>query len=222
MKKYSIALDGPCGVGKGVTTELVAKKLNLKPLDSGAIYRAIGYYMTINNIKPETFKEELLENINIEFSEHNFVQLNNEPIEEKIRNLEIGMAASNFAKLKPIRTFATKIQKKLVLKGGYIVDGRATAYEIPEIPIKIFMTASSKVRAQRRYDEYVKKDPSIKFKEIHKQIEERDKKDQTRSQYPLIKHPDAFLLDNSNLTINEQVTLIIDIYNSYVEKKNSN
>lgn len=220
--KPSIAIDGPSGVGKGITTELVAKKLNYKPLDTGAIYRAIGYYMLKQSITPEKFKPEYLNDIKIEFSEHNFIQLNGEPIEEKIRNLEIGMAASNFGKIKEVRAFSTKIQKQLVLGGGYIVDGRASAYEIPEIPIKIYMDADSKIRAQRRYEELKKSDPTTKFNEVHEQLIQRDEQDQKRSTFPLQKHKDSILVDNSNLTIGQQVELILDIYNNYVENQNKN
>ncbi len=219
MSKLSIAIDGPSGVGKGITTKLVAEKLNLKPLDSGAIYRAIAYYMLINDIKLENFDEKVLENIHIEFSEHNFVQLNSEPIEDKIRNDEIGKLASDFGKIKQVRNFSTQIQKRLALGGGYVVDGRATAYEIPEIPIKIFLDADLKERAHRRYLEYKKEDKSIKENEIFEHLKLRDEQDRSRHEHPLTKHPDAILINNNNLSIEQQVQLILDVFNEF--KQNS-
>jgi cytidylate kinase len=215
MKKLSIAIDGPSGVGKGITTKLVAQKLNFKSLDSGAIYRAIAYYMLSNNIFLEKFESSILRNIHITFSEHNFVQLNSNPIEDKIRNDEIGKLASDFGKIKEIRHFSTQIQKRLILEGGYVVDGRATAFEIPEIPIKIFLDADLKERVHRRYLEYKKEDPSIKEKDIYEHLKLRDEQDKTRTEHPLTKHPDAILVNNNNLTIDEQVQLIIDIYNEF-------
>ncbi len=217
MSKLSIAIDGPSGVGKGITTKLVAEKLNFKPLDSGAIYRAIAYYMLINNIKIEKFDKSILKNINIDFTKHNYVLLNNEPIEEKIRNDEIGKLASDFGKLKSVRTFSTQIQKRLVLEGGYVVDGRATAFEIPQIPIKIFLDADLKERAHRRYLEYKKEDPTIKENEIFENLKLRDEQDKTRTEHPLHKHPDAILINNNNLTIEQQVQLIIDIFNEFTQ-----
>ncbi|NQZ84096.1 MAG: (d)CMP kinase [Nanoarchaeales archaeon] len=221
MNNLSIAIDGPSGVGKGITTKLVSKELNLKALDSGAIYRAIAYYMLSNKIKLKTFKDDILKNINISFTEHNFVELNGVSVDDKIRNDEIGRLASDFGKIKSIRKFATEIQKKLVLSSGYVVEGRATAYEIPQIPIKIFLTADMKVRAQRRYEEYKQEDPSIKFKEVLENIKERDMQDKSRLEHPLIKHKDAHLIDNSNLSIDEQVKLIVDIYDDYVTNLNN-
>lgn len=215
MSKLSIAIDGPSGVGKGITTKLVAEKLNFKPLDSGAIYRAIGYYMLINNIKVEKFEDSILENIHIDFTKHNYVLLNGEPIENKIRNDEVGKFASDFGKLKSVRSFSTKIQKRLILEGGYVVDGRATAFEIPQIPIKIFLDADLKERAHRRYLEYKKEDPSIKENEIFEHLKLRDEQDRTRTEHPLTKHPDAILINNNNLTIDEQVQLILDIYEEF-------
>jgi cytidylate kinase len=215
MSKLSIAIDGPSGVGKGITTKLVAEKLNLKPLDSGAIYRAIAYYMLINDITLENFDSNELGKIHIGFSEHNFVQLNEQAIEDKIRNDEIGKLASDFGKLKSVRKFSTQIQKKLVLSGGFVVDGRATAYEIPEIPIKIFLDADLKERAHRRYLEYKKEDSSIKESEVYEHLKQRDTQDKTRTEHPLSKHPDAILINNNNLTISEQVQLILDVYSEF-------
>jgi cytidylate kinase len=215
MNNLSIAIDGPSGVGKGITTKLVAEKLNLKPLDSGAIYRAIAYYMLINDINIDNFDSNELGKIHIEFSEHNYVSLNGEPLEDKIRNDEIGKLASDFGKIKSVRKFSTQIQKKLVLSGGYVVDGRATAYEIPEIPIKIFLDADLKERAHRRYLEYKKEDLSVKENEIFENLKSRDLQDKSRTEHPLTKHPDAILINNNNLTIGEQVQLIIDIYEEF-------
>ena len=218
MTKLSIAIDGPSGVGKGITTKLVAEKLNLKSLDSGAIYRAIAYYMLINDITIENFDSNELGKIHIEFSEHNFVQLNGEPIEDKIRNDEIGKLASDFGKNKQVRKFSTQIQKRLILEGGYVVDGRATAYEIPQIPIKIFLDADLKERAHRRYLEYKKEDPSVKENEIFENLKQRDIQDKSRTEHPLTKHPEAILINNNNLTINEQVQLILDVYEEFSNK----
>jgi len=219
MKQLSVAIDGPAGVGKGVTSKLVAERLNLKSLDSGAIYRAIALYFLENNISYEDFDFDILDNIRISFNDDNEVVLNGVCVEDKIRTPQIGIEASNVSKIPQIRELSTGIQRDLVLGGGYIVDGRATAFEIPEIPIKIFLTASVEARARRKIKDFTGSGDVITYEKLLEQMKFRDNQDASRDIFPLKRADDAILVDNTNLTIEEQVEKILEIIRECTQKR---
>lgn len=214
--KINIAIDGPSGSGKGVTAKRLAKKLNYNYLDTGSMYRAIGYYMYINNITESKFNESILDNINIEFNENNEVILNSENIENKIRNPEISMMASNFSKIKAVREFLVKQQQQIVKNKGFIAEGRDIgSVVIPDAELKIYLNADIKVRAKRRLLDYEQQNKTYTLNEVEKELEKRDYQDMNRTESPLIKTDDAIEVDTTNCTINEQIDII---YNLAIKK----
>ena len=219
MKKINIAIDGPSASGKGVTAKKLAKLLTYNYLDTGSMYRAIGYYMYKNKITFDDFnnyininKKDILKKIKIDFNDKNNILLNGVDIENKIRTAEISMYASNFSKLKEIREFLVKKQKEIVKNKGYIADGRDIgSVVIPDAEVKIYLTAKVGVRAIRRYKEYLDKGVKTELKEVMNDMKKRDEQDMNRKESPLIKVDDAIEVDTTNLTIEEQVEKILKI-----------
>jgi len=216
-KKINIAIDGPSAAGKSTTAKILADKLNYKYLDTGAMYRAVGLYMFENNITLDSFKEEILENILINFNEKNIIELNGIEVENKIRTSEIAKYGSDFSKLPSIRNFLGNLQKKLISEKGYVAEGRDIGTVIiPDAEVKIYLTASVESRAKRRLKDFKEKGIESVLETIKKEIEERDYQDMNRNTSPLKQAEDAILLDNSNLTIEEQVNKILKIINSKI------
>lgn len=215
MKKINIAIDGPCGSGKGITSKLLAKKLGYSHLDTGAMYRAIGYLLhTQYNLTKESFKPEILNeiNFNLKFDENNQVILNGENIELKIRTPLGSQLASDFSTISQIREYLVKMQKQMVLNRGYIAEGRdICSVVMPDAELKIYLTASLEERSKRRLEDYLEKGITFSFEEVKKQIEDRDFQDSTRESSPSIKTKDAIEIDTTNLTIYGQVNQIYDL-----------
>ncbi len=221
MKKINIAIDGPSASGKGVTAKKLAELLNYNYLDTGAMYRAIGYFMISNNITLNTFDKTQLNQIEITFNSKNHVVLNGEEIEDKIRNAKVSKYASDFSKLKEVREFLVKKQKEIVRKKGFIADGRDIgSVVIPDAEVKIFLFAELDIRAKRRLKEYLEKGESVTYEEVKKQIYDRDFQDINRKESPLKKTKDAIELNTSYLTIDEQVKKIYDLVLKKIEEKN--
>ena len=218
MEKINVAIDGPAGSGKGTTAKGLAKKLNYKYLDTGAMYRSLALFLKRQGItKKEDFKEALLEGINISFDENNNVYLNGENVEEQIRSSEIGALSSDFASLPPVRRSLATKQKEIVKEKGYVAEGRDIgSVVIPDAEVKIYLDASLEVRAKRRYEDLVQrnkgKEPEdISFEELEKQLEERDKQDKGRADSPLLKVEDAIEVDTSECSIEEQIEKVYEI-----------
>lgn len=221
MKKINIAIDGPSASGKGVTAKKLAELLNYNYLDTGAMYRAIGYFMISNNITLNTFDKTQLNQIEITFNSKNHVVLNGEDIEDKIRNAKVSKYASDFSKLKEVREFLVKKQKEIVKKKGFIADGRDIgSVVIPDAEVKIFLVAELDIRAERRLKEYLEKGESVTYEEVKKQIYDRDFQDINRKESPLKKTKDAIELNTSYLSIDEQVKKIYDLVLKKIEEKN--
>lgn len=221
MKKINIAIDGPSASGKGVTAKKLAELLNYNYLDTGAMYRAIGYFMISNNITLNTFDKTQLNQIEITFNSKNHVVLNGEDIEDKIRNAKVSKYASDFSKLKEVREFLVKKQKEIVRKKGFIADGRDIgSVVIPDAEVKIFLVAELDIRAERRLKEYLEKGESVTYEEVKKQIYDRDFQDINRKESPLKKTKDAIELNTSYLSIDEQVKKIYDLVLKKIEEKN--
>lgn len=218
QKKLNIAIDGPSGSGKGTTAKHLAKKIQYKYLDTGAMYRAVALYMDRNNISLENFEKDILKNITLSFDENNQIMLNGEVIEGFIRSPKINKLSSDFSTIKEIREFLVNMQKKIVSEGGYIAEGRDIGTVVmPNAKIKIYLTASIVARAKRRYEDFKKQDIDISLDEVEKLVKEKDKQDMSREISPLIKCDDAIEIDTSNLTIEEQVEKIYEIYKSKIE-----
>ncbi len=215
---YAIAIDGPAGAGKSTIARLAAEKLGLIYIDTGAMYRGVALFFIRNNID-YTDKEQaqkVCEDIDINIIYEDGAQqliLNGENITSHIRNEQIGKAASSVAKHICIREKLVDIQRKLACDNNVIMDGRDIGTKVlPGANIKIYLTASPAVRAKRRYDELIKKGIECDIKDIENDIIARDNEDMNRAVSPLKKADDALLLDTSDMSIDEVVAYINNIY----------
>lgn len=216
----NIAIDGPSGAGKSTIAKKVAAQLNMVYVDTGAMYRAIGFYFLNHNIDPSDEKacNEALPEINVRlFYEDGLmhVLLNDEDITGMIRTQKVGEAASKGSKNPKVREHLLLLQRKMAETNPVIMDGRDIGTVVlPNADLKIFLTASSRVRAERRTKELLEKGETVSIDEVQKEIEERDYRDSHREIAPLKQAEDAYLLDSSNLTIDEVVEKIISLIGS--------
>ena len=213
----NIAIDGPAGAGKSTIAKLAAKGLGFLYVDTGAMYRAIGLYLLENEVdyNEESQLLEALDKINIEIKYVDGVQrviLNDCDVSEAIRREEVGQAASTTSALKPVRAKLLDLQRDIAAKNDVIMDGRDIGTNIlPNAELKIYLTASVEVRAQRRYKELVEKGETPDFEEVKKGIEQRDYQDMNRDIAPLRQAEDAVLVDTSDMTIDEVVARITEL-----------
>jgi len=215
-KKIVIAIDGFSSCGKSTLAKSLARKLAYAFIDSGAMYRAVTLYalrnQMITNLQPN--KEAIigsLDQINISFqydrsSEKNTTFLNGENVEDEIRKLEVSENVSPVSAIREVRQEMVRQQQRMGKDKGIVMDGRDIGTVVfPEAELKIFMTASPEIRAQRRYLELSQKGEEISLEEIKKNIESRDFIDQNREESPLRQASDALVLDNSHMTPDEQL-----------------
>jgi cytidylate kinase len=213
MIKKIIAIDGFSACGKSTLAKQLAIKLGYVYIDSGAMYRAITLFFLRQNIDLSNAAEVLqaLNNINIDFrfntdSHHSDIYLNDENIENLIRDLSVAEKVSDIASIAEVRTFAVTQQQKMGNNKGIVMDGRDIGTTVfPNAEIKLFMTADSAIRVERRLKELTSKNPHITMEEVKKNLENRDHLDSTREISPLRKAEDAIVLDNTNLTMDEQL-----------------
>lgn len=214
MKKINIAIDGPSGVGKSTIADIVAEKLNMKHLDTGAMYRCVAYSTLKENIDPKNNEEvgKIMDTLHIEFTQDNHVLLNGEDVTKEIRMNDVSMRASITSQLSVVRKKLVSLQQQVCKDKGFIVDGRDICSTVlPDAEVKIYMTASSKARAQRRYDEYISKGIDADYETIYQDIVARDYQDTHREISPLKKASDATEIDTSSLTIDEVVEKVLDL-----------
>ena len=216
IKDIIIAIDGHSGCGKSTTSRLLAKNLNFKYLDSGAMYRAVTLYFVNRGISQNDTKKikDELNNIIIDFKyveDNQHVFLNDQDVENEIRYDEISNQVSLFSSNSSIRKFLVNKQKTFGINKNIVVEGRdITTVVFPDAEIKVFMTADIQVRAKRRFNEMKSKNPDITYSDVIKNLEDRDIQDSTRKDSPLMVADDAFILDTSDLEINDQVDKIIN------------
>lgn len=219
MSKFiSIAIDGPSGAGKSTLAKMVAKTFNFIYVDTGAIYRTVGLYCLRNGIicKDESGVSSALANINIsieyDYDGKQMMILNGENVSEAIRMPEVSIAASDVSSLAVCRTFLLDMQRRFARENNVIMDGRDIGTVVlPNADIKIFLTSSAEVRAQRRFDELSAKGITTTFDEVLKDIEYRDYQDTHREVAPLKQAEDAVLVDTSNLNLEESLDYICSI-----------
>ena len=211
MNKINIAIDGPAGAGKSTIARALAKNRNMVYVDTGAMYRAIGLYCSRKGIAgdDETAIEKELDNIRVSLGYENgeqVVYLNDENVNGFIRTPEAGTMASAVSVHSKVREKLVELQKKLAETTSVFMDGRDIGTVVlPNAEVKIYLTASSEVRAKRRYEELVAKGMECDLVQLQKEIEERDYRDMTREVSPLKKAEDAVELDTSAMTIEEVV-----------------
>ncbi len=222
MKKIIIAVDGYSSTGKSTTAKAVAKALGYVYIDTGAMYRGVTYLALEKGlvstqgveIKPlmkalRHSKFNFVYNPALGFSE---LYLDGKNIEDNIRSIDVANWVSEIAKQPEVRTFLVNLQRKMGEEKGVVMDGRDIGTVVfPEAELKIFMTASEEVRAQRRYKELQTKGEKVSFEEVLANIKHRDHVDTTRKESPLRKADDAITIDNTHLTIEEQVDKILSI-----------
>ncbi|MBN8671760.1 MAG: (d)CMP kinase [Chitinophagales bacterium] len=215
--KIIIAIDGYSSCGKSTVAKELAARLGYNYIDSGAMYRAITLYFLRNNVDFKDSAEILnaLADIHLSFafneaSNKSEIQLNDENVEHYIRDMIVAEKVSEVAAIKEVRAFATAQQKKLGKKRGIVMDGRDIGTTVfPDAELKIFMTASPEVRVKRRFQELYASNPNITLEEVKHNLEMRDYIDSNREESPLRQADDAVVLDNSNLTREEQLEKVI-------------
>ena len=219
MNKKIITIDGWSACGKSTLAKQLAKQLGYVYIDSGAMYRAITLYFLRNHINLSQTSEVLaaLNNINLDFrfnpdSIQSDIYLNGENIESLIRDLSIAEKVSDVAAIGEVRTFAVAQQQKMGENKGIVMDGRDIGTTVfPNAEIKLFMTADSDVRVVRRLKELSVKNPLITLDEVKQNLENRDYLDSTRAISPLRKADDAIVLDNTDLTMEEQLAIALQL-----------
>lgn len=215
----NIAIDGPAGAGKSTIAKAVAKKLGFIYVDTGAMYRAMALYLIRNGIRPEDTEklEKACEDADISIDYVDGVQvvlLMGENVNGLIRTEEVGKMASTSSANKKVREKLVSLQQKLAATKSVVMDGRDIGtVVIPDADCKIYLTASSAVRAKRRYDELLAKGEECNIKQIEDDIIKRDHQDMTRENSPLRQAEDAVLVDSSYMTVDEVTEKIMSIAN---------
>lgn len=229
MKKITIAIDGFSSCGKSTMAKDLAKKLGYVYVDTGAMYRTVTLYAMRNglfnadgSVKTADLERQM-NKINITFklnktAERPDTYLNNELVENDIRTLEVSNHVSQIAAVPFVREAMVAQQQRMGKDKGVVMDGRDIGTTVfPEAELKVFVTASAEVRAQRRYDELKEKGMPADFNDILKNVQERDYIDSHREVSPLRKAPDAIELDNSHMTITEQSAWLMELIKQKIE-----
>ena len=215
---YAIAIDGPSGAGKSTIAKRVAKELSFIYVDTGAMYRAMALYVLEQNIDPQDQAKvaAVCPDIDVTILYEDGVQqvlLNGKNVSAEIRQEIVGNTASRISVIKEVREKLVALQRQLAAKENVVMDGRDIGTcVLPNAQVKIYLTAGSKTRAQRRYDELTAKGVSCDFDEIEKDIIDRDYRDMHRETSPLKQAEDAVLVDSSEMDIDEVVEAIRSIY----------
>lgn len=213
----NIAIDGPAGAGKSTIAKLVAKELGFLYVDTGAMYRSIALFFIENNVNLEEEQEisDACSKINIEIKYEDRVQqvyLNNRNVSTLIRQEQVGNMASKAAAKKAVRDKLLFLQRDIAAENDVIMDGRDIGtFVLPDAEIKIYLTASVKTRAKRRYDELVAKGENPEIDKIEADIEQRDYQDMNRKIAPLKQAEDAVYLDTSDMNIEQVVAYICNL-----------
>lgn len=214
MKQFSIAIDGPAGAGKSTIAKQLAKKLQCIYIDTGAMYRSVGYYCMQQGIdyNDEQAVEEKLAAIKIDITYKDGTQsiaLNGEDVSTAIRTQEVATAASKVATYKSVREALVEMQRSLAKRQSVVMDGRDIGTVVlPDATVKVFLTASAYERAKRRHLEYQEKGIQADFDALLKEIEERDYQDSNRVVSPLKQADDAVCIDSTTQSIEEVIANI--------------
>ena len=217
-QNYVIAIDGFSSCGKSTVAKALAKRLNFVFIDSGAMYRAVTLYFLENNVdinEPLAVKEAL-DHIQIDFSpssgDQHVILLNGQDVSSEIRSMRVSEHVSQVSAIREVRKALVRQQQDLGKKRNIVMDGRDIGTTVfPDADLKLFMTASPAVRAKRRFAELSAKGEETSMEEVQTNLAQRDHLDSTREESPLRQADDALILDNSNLTQEDQLELVIDL-----------
>lgn len=221
-----IAIDGPGGAGKSSLAKAVAKRLEIIYVDTGALYRTVGYYMLNHGIDPTDAPSVAgeLGKFTLELTYvdgEQVILLDGVNVKDAIRTPEMSMAASHVSAIKEVREFLLNTQRDIAKKNSVIMDGRDIGTVIlPDAEVKIFLTASPEARAKRRYNELIAKGKEVSYEQVYTEMVERDKNDSTRDIAPCVPAEDAIMLDNSDLNAEETVEAVIKIVKGAKKKRN--
>lgn len=214
---YNVAVDGPAGAGKSTIAKAVARELNLIYVDTGAMYRAIALFMLREGVDLSD-RQAIIEkcpraDVTIRYEDGvQVVFLNGENVNAFLRTEEVGETASVISPIPEVRKNMVALQKELAAHSDCIMDGRDIGTcVLPDARLKIYLTASSEVRAKRRYDELAAKGVESDFQKIKADIEERDYRDMHREISPLKKAEDAVIVDTSDMTVDEVIASILKL-----------
>lgn len=220
LSKIIIAIDGHSSCGKSTVAKSIADKFGLRYIDTGAMYRAFTLFALSNNLidgKGLNIDEleSRVDEVDIELKKNSEgkveTYLNGENVEKAIRSLEVSDHVSLISTLSFVRKKLVQLQQEMGYEGGLVMDGRDIGSVVfPNADFKIFMTASPEIRAKRRYDEMIAKGEKVDYEDVLANVIKRDHIDSTRKESPLLQSEDAWLLDNSFLNREEQLTLIVE------------
>ena len=223
MKKIIVAIDGYSSCGKSTIAKALAQHACSTYVDTGAMYRAVALFMMRQHItRPEDIIREL-DQVHIGFirtadgAQH--VTLNGEDVESQIRTLEVGNRASEVSQIKEVRAFLVAQQQKMGERHGVVMDGRDIGTVVfPNADLKLFLTARPEVRAQRRFDELVAKGEHPRYEDVLADVNDRDYRDTHRAESPLRQAEDAIVVDNSEMTPDEQLKVVCELYDKRGER----
>ena len=215
-KKIIIAIDGLSGSGKSSTAKLLAKEMNYKYLDSGAMYRAVTLYIIENSIDYKNLKtlKTILDKIELEFIKDKVsgsyeIHLNNKNVEQNIRSKKVSELVSEISKISIIRKKLVQMQRTIGDKKGIVMEGRDIGTVVfPRAELKIFMQADLNIRAKRRFNEFEKLGKKISLEEVKSNLIDRDNKDSNREDSPLKVTSNSLILDTTSISLEEQIEFI--------------
>jgi len=228
-KKITIAIDGYSSTGKSTVAKQLAAELGYVYVDTGAMYRAVTLYLMRKMLVSDThFDEETILrhlpfiNISFVFNEevgYGEVHLNNENVEKEIRLMEVSQQVSKVAAVPDVRKMLVKIQQEIGKNKAVVMDGRDIGTVVfPDADLKLFMTASTEKRAERRYDELKGRGDEVKYEDVLANVKERDYLDTTREDSPLVKAEDAIEIDNSDMNLEEQFEKVLKLAKDKIEE----
>ena len=220
-----VAIDGPGGSGKGTITKIVAERLGLVNIDTGAMYRCVALDCLNKNIKPDEIEKiaEVLENIDIQLKRegsNQFVLLNGEDVSKEIRTERIDENVAKYAAIKIVRDKVTPIQQKMGENANIIMEGRDIGTVVfPNADVKIFLDCSIEERAKRRYKQNIERGLNTPYEEVLSALVERHRLETERTVAPFVKAEDAIYLDSSNMSIEEETKEVLKIIEEELSKK---
>jgi cytidylate kinase len=211
-----VAIDGYSSCGKSTLAKALAKKLHFIYVDSGAMYRAVALYFLRHNIDLKDHNQiaEALKDIHLNFHSRDYqthITLNDEEVSDEIRLMPVSESVSAVSAIREVRVEMVKQQQRMGQSKNIVMDGRDIGTVVfPDAQVKLFMTADPKIRAERRYKELLPKNPNITLEEVFENLAHRDYQDTTRAESPLRRDEDAIILDNTDLTPDEQLQFALD------------
>ena len=214
---FIVAVDGTAGSGKGTITKIIAEKLNLISIDTGAMYRCVALECINKNINYTEIEKikEVLKDINIELKKENNLQvviLNGKDVTREIRTPEVDSVVAKFAAIKEVRDKITPLQRKMGQDANIIMEGRDIGTVVfPNADVKVFLDCSVEERARRRYNQDLEKGIETTYEEVLESIKERHKLETEREIAPLVQAPDAVYIDSTKMTIDEEAEAVIKI-----------